>query len=105
MVGTGSGECEVVVQTEDGSAGLLEDKKRCRIVSDKRCVMCDSGVGEGVVHFLMGCGGFEKYQLMLLENVCRILGARECLDEFWRVDRGEWWHCCWEKGWRAYVKE
>ena len=25
-----------------GSAGLLEDKKNCRIVSDEMCVMCDS---------------------------------------------------------------
>ena len=28
------------------SVGLLEDKKRCRMVSDERCVMCDSGVEE-----------------------------------------------------------
>ena len=27
------------------SAGLLEDKTRCRMVSDEKCVMCDSGVG------------------------------------------------------------
>ena len=43
-----------------GSAGLLEDKKRCRIVSDERCVMCDSGLGEDVAHFLVGCRGFER---------------------------------------------
>ena len=29
------------------------------MVSDERCVMCDSGVGEGVAHFL-GCGEFER---------------------------------------------
>ena len=40
-----------------GSAGLLEDKKRCRMLSDERCVMCDGGVGEDVAHFLVGCGG------------------------------------------------
>ena len=40
-----------------GSAGLLEDKKRCRMVSDERCVMCDSGIGEDVADFLVGCGG------------------------------------------------
>ena len=28
----------------------------CRMVSDERCVMCDSGVGEGVAHILVGCG-------------------------------------------------
>ena len=26
-----------------GSAGLLENKKRCRMVSDERYVMCNSG--------------------------------------------------------------
>ena len=30
-----------------GSAGLLEDKKRSRLISDERYVMCDSGVVEG----------------------------------------------------------
>ena len=30
-------------------------------------------------------------------EVCRIVGAGEWLDEFWRVDK--------EKGWRAYVTE
>ena len=43
-----------------GSAGLLEDKKRCRVVSDEKCVMCDGGVGEDVAHFLVGCGEFER---------------------------------------------
>ena len=36
-----------------GSAGLLEDKKGSRMGSDKRCVICDSGVGEVVPHFLV----------------------------------------------------
>ena len=68
------------------SAGLLEDKKRCRMISDKRCIMCDSRVGEGVAHFLVGCGEFEREGLVLLDDVCRIVGAREWLGEFWRVD-------------------
>ena len=38
------------------------------MVSDERCVVCDSGIGKGVVHFLEDCGEFEW------------------LDEFWRVD-------------------
>ena len=32
-----------------GSAGLLEDKNSCRMVSDERFVMCDRGVGEDMV--------------------------------------------------------
>ena len=43
-----------------GSAWLLEDKKRCRMVNDERCVMCDGRVGEDVAHFLVGCGEFER---------------------------------------------
>ena len=43
-----------------GSPGLLEDKKRCRMVRDERCVICDSGVGEDVAHFLMGCGDLRE---------------------------------------------
>ena len=34
----------------------------------------------------MGCGEFERDQLVLLDDVCRIVGARVWLDEFWRVD-------------------
>ena len=30
------------------------------MVSDERCEMCDSGVGEDVAHFLVGCGEFER---------------------------------------------
>ena len=44
--------------------------------------MCDSGVGEDIAHFLVGCGEFERDGLVLLEDVCRIVGARELLDEF-----------------------
>ena len=49
----------LLFRVSTGSTGLLEDKKRCRIVSDKRYVLCDSGVGEDVAHFLVGCGEFE----------------------------------------------
>ena len=65
------------------TTGLFEDKKRCRMFSG---VMCASRVGEDVAHFLVG-GKFEGYQLVLLEDVCRIVGAGEWLDEYWRVDK------------------
>ena len=54
--------CEVVVLAEDWFSWVFEDKKRCRMVSDERCIMCDSGVGEDVIHFLPGCGEFERDQ-------------------------------------------
>ena len=37
------------------SAGLLEDKKRCEMITDERCVMCASGKGEDVENFLVMC--------------------------------------------------
>ena len=86
-----------------GSFGLLEDKKRCRMVIDEMCVICDSRVGEDVAHFLVGCGEFEIDRPVLLDDVCLIVEGRKCLDEFWRVDEEDRWHCCWEKGWREYV--
>ena len=40
----------LLLRLRTSSAGLLEDNARCRMVSDERCVMCDSGA-----HFLVGC--------------------------------------------------
>ena len=73
--------------------------------SDKRYVMCDSRVGKNVAHFRVCCGEFERDQLVQLVDVCRFLWARECFDEFWRVDEEVKGHCCWETGWRAYATE
>ena len=56
--------------------------------------MCASRVGEDVAHFLIGCGEFERDQLVLLDDVCRIVGDIEWLDEFWRVDEEGKWYCC-----------
>ena len=74
-VSTGSGECEVV-QTEDWFSWVVG-----RMVSDEWCVECDSRLWEDVAHFLMGLGEFERDRQMLLEDVCRIVGTREWLDE------------------------
>ena len=55
-----------------GSAGLLEDKKR--MVGEERCAMCDSGVGEDVAHFLVGCGKIDRNRLcckMMCAELCR----------------------------------
>ena len=56
------------------------------MVSDKMCVICDNGVREDVADFLVDCGGFERDRLVLLDDVCRIMGTRESLDEFLRVE-------------------
>ena len=80
-----------------GSAGLLEDKKRCRLVSDERCVMGDSGVGEDVALFLVGCGEFEIDRLVLLDGA-ELWGPGSGWMNFGEWPRRERWHCCWEKG-------
>ena len=38
--------------------------------------MCDSGVGEDVPHFLVGCVEFERDWQVLLD-VCKIMGDGE----------------------------
>ena len=58
-----------------------------------------------MAHFLVSCGEYERDRQVLLDDMCRIVGARVWLDEFWRVDEEDRWHCCWEKGWREYVLE
>ena len=42
----GQESVRLLFRLRTGSAGLLEDKKSCRMVSDERRVMCDSGVVE-----------------------------------------------------------
>ena len=55
----GQESVRLLFRLRSGSALLLEDKKICRMVSDERCVMNDSGAGNDVAHFLKGCGEFE----------------------------------------------
>ena len=38
----------LLFRLKTGSGGLLEDKKRCKMIIDERCVMCESGAGEDV---------------------------------------------------------
>ena len=45
----------LLFRLKTSSAGLLEDKKRCEMIIDERCVMCESGEGEDVEHLLVTC--------------------------------------------------
>ena len=38
-----------------GYAGLFEDKKRCGMVEEDRCVLCNGGKVEDVKHFVLEC--------------------------------------------------
>ena len=78
----------LLIKLRTCSAGLLEDKKICRMVNDERCVVCHSRVGKKRF-ILVGCGELERYRQVLLDDVCRIVWAREWLDEFWRLDEKE----------------
>ena len=55
-----------------GSAGLFEDKKRCRMVEEDRCVLCNGGKVEDVV---LECEEFDRCRL--LERIKGIVGAEE----------------------------
>ena len=109
----GQESVRLLFRLRTSSAGLLADKKRCRMVSDERCVMCDSRTGEDVTHFLVGCAEFKIDRQVLLDDVGRIVRDGECLGEFKRdrqvllddvgrivraggawVNFREWmWHC------------
>ena len=43
----------LLFRLKTGSAGLLEVKKRCKMIIDEMCVICGSGEGEDVEHLLM----------------------------------------------------
>ena len=67
-----------------GSAGLFEDKKRCRMCDDERCVLCNGEV-EDVEHFLVRCEEFRWDRQVLLEKIRQVEGTQGWIDEYGRV--------------------
>ena len=51
--------------------------------------VCDNGIEEDVAHFLMVCREFGKDRHALVDEVRRIMGAGEWLDEFGNVGKEE----------------
>ena len=45
---TGSEGVRLLFRLRTGSAWLLEDMERCKIIRDEMYVMCDSGAGKNV---------------------------------------------------------
>ena len=43
------------------SVGLMGDKARCGVCKDSKCELCDDGIVEDIVHFLLHCGKFVGY--------------------------------------------
>ena len=68
-----------------GSAGLFEDKKRCRMCEDERCVLCNSSEVEDVEHFLARCEEFRWKKQDMLEKIRQMEGTQEWIDEYGRV--------------------
>ena len=60
-----------------GSAGLFEDKKRCGMVEEDRCVLCNGLKVEDVKHFVLECEEFDQDRCRLLERIKGIVGAEE----------------------------
>ena len=77
----GSWEGHVAVRLKfrlrSGSAGLFEDKKRCGMVEEDRCVLCNGGKVEDVKHFVLECEEFDQDRCRLLERIKGIVGAEE----------------------------
>ena len=46
----------LLLRLRTGSAGFLEDKKRCKMIIDERRAMCGSGCGG----FMVVCGEFRR---------------------------------------------
>jgi len=85
----GHEELRLWYQLRTGSAGLLEDKKQCRMCTDDRHVLCDSGQVEDVKHFLVRCEEFSWERQKLLERIGQMEGSQEWLEEYWRVEEEE----------------
>ncbi|SMN01538.1 hypothetical protein SPONN_2617 [uncultured Candidatus Thioglobus sp.] len=75
-------ESRVRFRLRTGSAGLMEDKMRCKMRSDARCVLCDDGVVEDIQHFLIGCVEFEGGRRELVEKIGGIVGAEGWIEEW-----------------------
>ena len=63
------------------SAGLLGDKARCGMFKDGKCELCDEGVVEDVVHFLLHCRKFAVDSGRLLGMIEGIEGTEERMVE------------------------
>ena len=76
------------------SAGLLGDKERYGMCQDGKCELCDEGVVEDIVHFLLHCGEFVGNRGRLLGMIEVIEGTEESKEE-WRnkVMKVEWVYC------------
>ncbi len=69
-----------------GCAGLLEDKKRIKMIEDERCILCNSGEAEDVEHFLVGCDEFAGERQGFLERIGEVDGTDKWIDAYHSAD-------------------
>ena len=50
------GEVRLILRLRTVPVGLLGDKERCGMCKDGKCELCDDGIVEVIVHFLLHCG-------------------------------------------------
>ena len=87
LVGQETIRCRFRLQT--GSAGLFEDKQRCGMAEEERCVLCGSGEIEDVEHFLARCDEFQWERERLLERIGETEGAGDWVETFQRAGAEE----------------
>ncbi len=69
-----------------GSAGLMVDKKRCRMSVDGRCVPCNSGEAEDVGHISKRCEEFASERKRLLDKINQVEGTEVWFEEYYRAE-------------------
>ena len=101
----GQGSVRLLFRLRTGSAGFLEDKKICRMVSNADVCMYDSGVESMWLISWWAVGNLRE-----IGRCCWMMCAELCGPGSGWMNFGEWTrrdrlHCFWKKGWRVYVME
>ena len=73
------------------------------VIIDEKCLICVNDAGEAVEHLLVTCGEFERDWQVQADEVRKIVGTGEWLEEMEECERRVSWNCCWEKVWREKV--
>ena len=58
-----------------------------------------------MVHSLVVYREFERDKPVLLDDLCKVMGAGEWLDELGKLVTRESWIYCWESVWSSKQKE
>ncbi len=69
-----------------GSAGLFQDKKRCKMIEDDRCILCDRDETEDVEHFMVKCDEFRWERQKLLRKIEQLEGTDEWVGEYRKAE-------------------